>query len=103
MTLSLPALIVGWVLAVVGVYYLGSTLLGYQTTEENTSLAAIWSFLFSFGAVSIAGLLAAKAKFASRALVRKLYMYSIVGAAILFLGYMVIGIAAGLYGVIVKP
>ena len=103
MALSLPALVVVCVLAATGVYYLGATLIGYETSEDNSSLAAIWALLFSFGAVSVSGLLAAKAEFASRAYVRKIYMYSIVGAAILFLGYTVVGLIAGLYGLIVEP
>jgi len=85
-----------------GVYYLGSVVFGYLTSERNSSLAAIWMFLFSFGAASIAGILAAKAKFASSIYIRIIYIYSIVGAATLFLGYSVIGIISGLIYVITE-
>jgi hypothetical protein len=83
--------------------FLGAVLLGYETTEENLSLAAIWAFLFSFGVVSVAGLLAAKAEFMSKAYMCKNYMYSIGGAATLFLGYTVLGLLAGLYSEMVQP
>lgn len=96
MFLSLPALVAGWVFAGIGIYFLGAGMLGYPTTEENTSLAAIWAFVFAFGAVSTAGVMAAKAKFASREYVRQIYMYSIVVTAVLFLGYTVIGMMAAL-------
>jgi len=103
MTLSLTILLVGWVFAVIGVYYLGSSLIGYETTEDNSSLAAVWALLFSFGVVSVSVLLAAKADFAERAYVRKIYIYSIVATASLFLGYTVVGLLAGLYRVIFEP
>ncbi len=95
MLLSFPALVIGWVFTVAGVYYLGASLFEYQTNEQNTSLAAIWAFVFSFGAISISGILAAKAQFAERTNVRKIYKYSIIISAVLFLGYTVIGIVAG--------
>jgi len=91
MLISTPMLAVGWALAVVGIYYLAASLFGYTTNEENESLAAIWAFLFSFGTVSIAGIVAAKAQFASKSYVRQIYQYSIVVTAVLFLGYMLIG------------
>lgn len=94
----MPVLMVGWVFTVAGIYFLAGSFLGFDTGEENASLAAIWAFLFSFGAVSISGLLAAKANFAEKAYVKKLYVYSIGGAAALFLGYMILGLLAGLLG-----
>lgn len=94
----MPVLIVGWAFTVMGVYFLTGSLLGFDTGEENAPLAAIWALLFSFGAVSISGLLAARAKFAEKAYVRKIYAYSIGGAAALFLGYMILGLLAGLFG-----
>lgn len=84
-------LVVGWVFAGAGVYYLGSSLFGYPTNEKNASLAAIWAFVFSFGVVSVSGLLAAKAQFASKAYIRNAYKYSIIVTAVLFLGYIVVG------------
>ena len=90
MLASLPALVIGWGLALIGLYFLGAELLGYPTSEENTSLAAMWAFLFSFGAVSIAGILASYAKFVSKTYVRQIYKYSIIVTAILFLGYAII-------------
>ena len=96
MLFSFPALVAGWVFSVMGLYYLGANLFGYTTSEENTSLAAIWAFLFSFGVISISGFLASKAKFASRKYVQQTYKYSIIISATLFLGYTVIGMAAGL-------
>jgi hypothetical protein len=98
MSISVPVLVVGWVFTVAGIYFLAGFVLGFDTGEENASLAAIWAFLFSFGAVSISGLLAARAKFVERANVRKIYAYSIGVAAALFLGYMVLGLLAGLLG-----
>jgi len=92
MLLSVPPLVVGWVFAIAGIYYLGSSVFDYPTNEQNTSLAAIWAFIFSFGAISISGVLAAKAKFAGRTNVRRIYKYSIIISAVLFLGYMVIGL-----------
>jgi len=98
MTIALPTLVLGWAFTVAGVYFLTSILLGFDAGEENASLAAVWAFLFSFGAVSISGLLAAQAKFAEKKFVRKIYVYSIGGSATLFVGYMAFGLLAPLFG-----
>jgi hypothetical protein len=71
MTISIPTLGVGWVFAVAGVYFLTAALGGFDTGEENASLAATWAFLFSLGAVSISGLIAARAQFAEKAYVNR--------------------------------
>ncbi|MCU7812576.1 MAG: hypothetical protein KZQ77_15315 [Candidatus Thiodiazotropha sp. (ex Notomyrtea botanica)] len=92
MAISFPTLAVGWVLLGAGTYYLGSSIFGYPTNEENTSLAAIWSFALSFGVISISSLFAAKAKFAARAYVQQIYKYSIISSAAMFLGYAVLGV-----------
>ena len=96
MLISLPALIFGWLCAGFGIYYLGANFLNYPTAEENTSLAAIWAFVFSFGVISIAGILAAKANYASNKNIRQVYIYSIVVSAVLFLGYTLIGVVSTL-------
>ena len=96
MLLSVPALACGWALGAIGIYFLGAGVFQYPTTEDNTSLAAIWAFMFSFGAVSIGGILAAKADFASRSYVREIYKYSVIVSGVLFLGYLVIGTVVGL-------
>ena len=96
MIISLPALIFGWFCAVFGIYYLGASIFNYSTTEENTSLAAIWAFVFSFGVISFASILAAKANYASNTDVRQVYKYSIVVSAILFLGYTLVGVVTAL-------
>jgi hypothetical protein len=98
MLLSVPVLAGGWALTVIGIYFLGASIFEYPTTEDSTSLAAIWAFMFSFGAVSIAVLLAAKANFASIRYVRQIYKYSMVVSAVLFLGYLIIGMLVGLIG-----
>ena len=96
MLISLPALMVGWVFAGMGVYLLGSSIFGYETAEENTALASIWMFMFAFGSVSVAGILAAKANYASKYHLRQVYYYSLVLTATLFLGYLIVGMGAGL-------
>ena len=102
MLISSPVLVVGWIFAGAGIYYFGASLFDYPTNEENTSLAAIWAFLFSFGAASVAGVLAAKAQFASNAHVRQVYKYSIIVTAALFLGYTVLGVIAGLINMAIE-
>jgi len=98
LALSFPALICSWLFAIIGIYFLGSNIFEYTTTEENTSLAAIWAFMFSFGSASIAGVIASKAKFFSISYIRKIYLYSIAVSAILFLGHLIIGTIIGLLG-----
>ena len=100
--ISLPLLVGGWIFAGIGIYYLAAILFGYPTNEENESLAAISAFLFSFGAVSIAVLLAAKANFSSKAFVRQIYKYSIIVTAVLFLGYTVIVVMFGLIDLVIR-
>ena len=96
MLLSVPALVAGWVLGVIGLYFLGASVFQYPTIEDEPSLAAIWAFMFSFGAVSIGGILAAKAEFTSRSYVREIYKYSVIVSGVLFLGYSIIGIIISL-------
>jgi hypothetical protein len=91
MLFSFPLLVIGWLLALKGIYYFGASLFDYPINEENASLAAIWTFIFSYGFISIAGMLASIAEFASSTNVRKIYKYSIITGAVLFLGCSIIG------------
>ena len=102
MAISVPILILGWAFAAIGIYYLAAALFGLSTAEDEQSLAAIWNFIFSFVAASIAGLFASKAGFASNALMRKIYVYSIEVSAVLFLGFSSFGLLAGLYSMVFK-
>jgi len=100
MAVSLPILVAGWVFALAGVYCLIPALFGFDIGEGNDSLATIWSFAFSFGAVSFSGLIAARARFGEKIYVQKIYSYSIGVSATLFLGYTVLGFLAGLFGLV---
>lgn len=100
MAISLPTLVIGWIFSAAGVYYLIAALFGFDIGEDNASLSAIWSFVFSFGAVSVSGLIAARARFAEKTYVRKIYIYSISVSATLFYGYIVLGFLAGLFGLL---
>ncbi len=96
MLISLPMLVIGWFLLGIGGYFLGASIFDYSTAEDAPSLAAIWAFMFSFGVISAAGLVAAKAEFVSNMLIRKVYKNSIILSASLFLGYLVIGLVVSL-------
>ena len=53
-------------ISVAGIYYLSASIFDYPTNEENSSLATIWAFVFSFGVISIAGIIAGKAQYAEK-------------------------------------
>ena len=90
LALAMTVLSVGWLFLVAGVYHFG--LARFPSGEENESgLQAIWEFAFSFWATSIATLIGAKAEFLGNTKVRRLFLVTLVGASVLFLGYSVIG------------
>ena len=87
LALAMPILAVGWLLLIAGAYHLAMAV--FQIAEENeTGLLAIWELAFSFGAISIATLIGARAKFLAKPKVRRLFLYSQIVASVLFLGYL---------------
>lgn len=92
---SFPMLVLSWLLAIYGVYYVALGLFDLQTTEENPSLLGIFLLAFAFGATSISGIFASKANYFNSLIVRKIHKYSIVLIATLFLGYITFGAVIG--------
>lgn len=91
MGLAIPTLAFGWAFLISGVYHL--SLFAIKSAAANESgEAAIWEFMFSFGLVSIAVLIASRVKFLSKSHVRKVFLYSQVAVSVLFLGYLCVGV-----------
>lgn len=91
MSLAIPTLALGWAYLILGVYHL--SLLAIRPTGANESgEAAIWEFMFSFGLISIAVLIASRVKFLSKSNVRMVFLYSQIAASVLFLGYSCVGV-----------
>ena len=77
-----PFLVAGIASTAVGAYYL----------SLNEDLTAIWLLLVGFGGTSISTLIAARVKFLSKPLVRKLFTYPLFAALLLFVSHLTIGI-----------
>ena len=90
LALAMTVLSVGWLFLVAGVYHFGLALFP-SGGENEAGLQAIWEFAFSFWATSIATLIGAKAEFLGNTKVRRLFLLTLVGASVFFLGYSVIG------------
>ena len=83
MAFAMPVLVVGWIFMLSGVFHL--------VTLAFLNEQAVWEFAFSFAAISLAVLIASRVKFLSKPIIRKLFLYSLIVACVLFLGYMTIG------------
>ena len=95
LVVAMLVLAVGWFLLVSGAFHLTLAVFQAPTNNEMGQLA-IWELAFSFGAVSIATLLAARAEFLGKPKVRGLFLYSQIAASILFLGYLSYGVVSAL-------
>ena len=82
MAFAMPILVVGWIFMLSGVFHL------VTLTFLNE---AVWEFAFSFAAMSLAVLIASRVKFLSKPIIRKTFLYSLIGACVLFLGYITTG------------
>lgn len=78
-----------WVFLVSGVFHLVGAALRIGSGDEGW-LVAMWELAFSFGATSIATLVASKARFGEKPSVRRLFLSSQVVVSTLFLGYLAI-------------
>jgi len=95
---ALPFLVIGIAFTVAGAYHLGLSVLPVELANKNGGLMAIWELLFGFGATSIATLIAARVKFLSKPIVRKLFTYPFFAAAVLFVGYFAVGALSAFVG-----
>ena len=84
--IALPLLVVGWVALLKGVFYLGQALLYTSLTVDP-----FWSLFLSFGATSISTIVASTTNFLLSPNVRRIHRYSVISAAVLFMGYLAIG------------
>lgn len=90
LSVAAPFLVLGWIFLIAGIFQLAFASIGVPA--DNPGEAAIWSFMFGFGALSVATLVASRVKFLSSPVIRRMFQYSLATSSILFLGYLSSGI-----------
>jgi len=94
-TVAIPILALGLYFLISGCYQLTWYAIRPSVVNESAE-SAVWDFMFSFGATSIATLIASRADFLSKPTIRNIFYYSQCAASVLFLGYLSIGVVAWL-------
>ena len=96
LVLAFPVLALAWFFLAAGAFHLVTAALQVSSQNEGW-LLAIWELAFSFGATSIATLIAAKGQFGAKPMIRKLFLYSQIAVSILFLGVLAIEMVSTLF------
>lgn len=93
---SAPALIAGWFLFLLFIYYIVVGTLNTSTAIHSPWLSATWSIVLSFGFVSLATVIASKVNFTFHEKAKVIFKYSLISITVAFVLFFTISVILGI-------